>query len=553
MADSTEGVLAVADRYSKEDVQRFYEASWWSDHHLSSHLDRWATEKPDAPFIADGERAATYGQFRDQSYNLARALKGLGVGHGDRVVVQLPNWVEFASAYVALSRLGAVLVPIMPMYRFDETEYVINHSGAVLAVTTGVFRKFDHLQMFRDLRATCGDLRQVIVARGQADADELSFDDLTAPASGRGGGDDLGDAPSADDVHLIVYTSGTESKPKGCCHTWNTFGFSAKGLATDIFRLTGDDNVFMPSPVAHSTGLVVGIAAPLVAGAKSHLLDIWEPKAGLARIQDYGCTITATATPFVRMALDAYDPDRHDVSSMRLWLCAGAPIPPAMVDEVTSSFSDCHLLPLYGCSEVLAATSCNLDDPQSAVVSSDGRPALDGVEIRLADADGKIVQGDVEGEIFYRGPGCMLGYWRDPERTATTIDTDGWYHSSDLGKTVGDGYVRVTGRIKDLVIRGGTNISAREVEEHLDTHPKVGASAIVGYPDERLGEKACAFVVPSSDPAPSLDELTDYLRNDRRIATHKLPERLKIIDELPVGATGKIQKFELRKLIVSAD
>lgn len=198
---------------------------------------------------------------------------------------------------------------------------------------------------------------------------------------------------------------------------------------------------------------------------------------------------------------------------------------------------------------MLAATSCNLDDPLNAVVSSDGRPALAGVEIRLADSIGERAVDGAEGEILYRGPGSMLGYWHDPERTAATIDTDGWYHSGDLGKSIGDGYIRVTGRIKDLVIRGGANISAREVEEHLATHPKIRASAIVGYPDERLGEKACAFIVPASKELPTLTELTDYLRDERRIAVHKIPERLEIVDALPTGATGKVQKFQLRKRI----
>lgn len=540
-------VLEVGDRYDSATVARFREKGWWPDRHLCDYLDEWAETKPGSPFVADGVRSATFGSFRDGAYRLAGRLRGLGVVHGDRVVVQLPNWVEFATAYVALGRIGAVLVPIMPMYRHDEAEYVINHSGAVVAITTGTFRKFDHLQMFRDLQSDCPALRQLIVARGQAGPDELAFDDLAE--TGDDAGTDLGAIPSSDAIHLIVYTSGTESKPKGCCHTWNTFGFSARALAHDLLRLVPDDVVFMPSPVAHSTGLIVGVSSPLVAGCQSHLLDVWEPNEGLRRIQDFGCTVTATATPFVRMAIDAYRPDDHDVASMRLWLCAGAPIPPSVPEEVKGVFGECRLLPLYGCSEVLAAASCTLDDPFSAIIGSDGRPP-EGVQIRLTDGDGADVADDEEGEILYWGPGSMLGYWRDPERTAAAIDEQGWYHSSDLGRRVDGDYIRVTGRIKDLVIRGGTNISAREIEEHLDTHPSVEASAIVGYPDERLGEKACAFVVAASDPPPTLEELTDYLRNERRIAVHKLPERIEYIDALPMGATGKIQKFELRRIIV---
>lgn len=541
--------LEVRDRYNGAAVERFYQAEWWCDRHLSAYLDQWAVERPDAPFISDGVRSATYRDFREQAYSLARSLRRLGVGPGDRVVAQLPNWVEFAVAYAALTRIGAILVPMMPVYRYGEAKYVINHSEAVLAVICGTFHKFDHRQMFRDLRGVCPTLRHVVVTRAAAAGDELAFDDLTGPVEGIGGDDQLPPVPSPDEVHLVVYTSGTESRPKGCAHTWNTFGFSARGLARDVFRMGPADKVFMPSPVAHSTGLLVGVAVPLVAGAQIDLLDGWDPNTALARIQQQHCTVTATATPFLRMTLDAYDPTRHDLSSMRAWLCAGAPIPPAMVDQAMEAFGACQLLPLYGCSEVLAATSCTLDDPASAIVSSDGRPALSGVEIRLASATSPAGPEETDGEILYRGPGCMLGYWNDPERTAAAIDPHNWYHSGDLAKPVGDGYLRVTGRIKDLVIRGGTNISAREVEEHLDAHPKVRASAVVGYPDARLGEKACAFVVAATDGPPTLAELAHFLRDERRIAVHKIPERLEIVGELPIGATGKVQKFQLRARI----
>lgn len=427
--------LEVGDRYRSETVERFRAQGWWPDRHLCDYLDGWAEAKPDSPFVADGARSATFGSFRDSAYRLAGHLRELGVGAGDRVVVQLPNWVEFAMAYIALGRIGAVLVPIMPMYRHDETEYVINHSGAMVAITTGTFRTFDHLAMFRDLRSACPALRQIIVARGVAGDGELAFDDLIAPGEGAGGDVDLGPVPSSDAIHLIVYTSGTESKPKGCCHTWNTFGFSARALAHDLLRLVGDDVVFMPSPVAHSTGLIVGVSSPLIAGCQSHLLDVWEPDKGLRRIQDFGCTVTATATPFVRMAIDAYRPDDHDLTSMRLWLCAGAPIPPSVPEEVQGVFGDCRLLPLYGCSEVLAATSCTPDDPFSTIIGSDGRPP-EGVQIRLVNGDGVDVADDGEGEILYWGPGSMLGYWRDPERTAAAIDEEGWYHSG-RPRTVG--------------------------------------------------------------------------------------------------------------------
>jgi cyclohexanecarboxylate-CoA ligase/acyl-CoA synthetase len=247
------------------------------------------------------------------------------------------------------------------------------------------------------------------------------------------------------------------------------------------------------------------------------------------------------------MALDAFDPAQDDVSSMRAWVCAGAPIPASLAEEVTTVFRGCRLLPLYGASEIFATTACWLSDPPEMAVISDGRPALDGVEVRVVNEAGQPVAAGEEGEVCYRGPGAMLGYWRDPERTAIAIDPDGWYHTGDRGAFNAEGLLRLKGRIKDVIIRGGTNISATEVEEHLLTHPKVKAVAVVAMPDRLMGEKACAFVVPDGAEAPTLDELADYLKNNRRIAVHKLPERLEIVKELPMTPTGKIQKFALRE------
>ena len=367
---------------------------------------------------------------------------------------------------------------------------------------------------------------------------ELSLADLTEPDRADDDFDEsaAGARPGADDGHVLIFTSGTESRPKGCFHTWNTIGFTVRGLSK-AFQLDRDSVTFAPSPVSHGTGLAMGVAAPIWTGGSIHLQDVWQPKEGLARIREHRCTHAATATPFVRMAIDAFDPSTDDVSSMRAWVCAGAPIPASLAEEVSTAFQGCRLLPLYGASEIFAVTACWLSDPPEMAVISDGRTALDGVEVRVEDETG---------EVLYRGPGGMLGYWRDPERTAIAIDGDGWYHTGDRGEFSAEGLLRLKGRIKDVIIRGGTNISATEVEEHLLTHPKVKAVAVVAMPDRLMGEKACAFVVPDGDEAPTLAELGDYLKNTRRIAVHKIPERVEIVKELPMTPTGKIQKFALR-------
>ncbi len=537
----------IGFRYTAEQAAAFREKGWWGEEILLDRLDRWTSEAPARELVTDGAGRLTYGQARSQAYRLAAELRRMGVERGDRVLAQLPNWNEFVVIYLAAIRAGAVLVPIMPIYRHDEAGYILERSEAKVAFTAGEFRSFDHLQMFRELRNSSPALKALVVVRGSAGEGERSLADLTRPDLDTEDFDEaaLGPRPGADDGHVLIFTSGTESRPKGCFHTWNTIGFTVRGLSK-AFQLGRDSVTFAPSPVSHGTGLAMGVAAPIWTGSAIHLQDLWQPKEGLARIREQQCTHAATATPFVRMALDAFDPAADDVSSMRAWVCAGAPIPASLAEEVAGVFRGCRLLPLYGASEIFATTACWLSDPPEMAVISDGRPALDGVEVRIVNEAGEQLPAGEEGEVCYRGPGAMVGYWRDPERTAIAIDRDGWYHTGDRGQLNDQGLLRLKGRIKDVIIRGGTNISATEVEEHLVTHPKVTAVAVVAMPDRMMGEKACAFVVPDGAEAPTLAELADYLKNTRRIAVHKLPERLEIVKELPMTPTGKVQKFALR-------
>jgi acyl-CoA synthetase (AMP-forming)/AMP-acid ligase II len=550
VAAEVTGELTAQSRYGAESVRKFREQGWWQDGSAAALLDQWAQTRPTDRFVSDGTAELGYAEVRDRAYRLGARLLGLGVRRGDRVLVQLPNWAEFPVAYLAIARIGAVVVPVMMVYRQAEVRHVLHNSGAVAVITTGRFRSFDHAEMFRALRPECPALASLIIARAQALDGEITFDE----ASGAGtdaavpGDSVLGPYPDPDSPHVIVYTSGTESTAKGCVHTWNTIDFSGRGLARDVFEMTAADVMFMPSPLAHATGLVVGILVPLTAGAQTHLLDVWEPMEGLRRIERYRCTASATATPFVRMALDAAQDSDLDVSSMRFWLCAGAPIPEALAREFSGVFAGGLLVPLYGCSEVMAATCCHLGDPVERLAGSDGSPALPGIRIKIIDPDGAEAAAGVEGEICYWGPGAILGYWREPERSAAAIDPAGWHHTGDLGRADADGYIRVTGRLKDIIIRGGANISAGEVEGHLVAHPHIREAAVVGYPDERMGERACAIVVPADGATVTLEGISAFLRDERRISPQKVPERLVIADALPMTATGKVQKFRLREL-----
>lgn len=537
----------VQDRYTDEDVKRFYEAGFWQDANLFDLVQAQAQARPDKIFVSDGTTNLTFRDLRDQGARLALGFRRLGIAPGDRVAVQLPNWSEFALIATALGRIGGVLVPIMPIFREEEVEYLLTHSGAKAAVTCEHFKNFGYVDMFSRLRTKCPELRTVISVRGSGtDGRAVPLEELLAAREVSGGDPDLGPRPSPDDGFLVVYTSGTTSRPKGCFHTLNTVRASTAAISRSL-EYSESDVQFGPSPITHSTGLATSLLLPLQSGAASHLMDAWEPNEAMRRIAEYGCTSAVTATAFLEMLLNVYDPDQHDPSSMRLWVCAGAPIPASVVHRAEEMLGGCRILSLYGRSENFLTTMCTIqDDPERSATSDGAAVESAGASVQVVDERGDEVPRGTAGDIAYKGPSHMLEYFRDPEQTAALFTPGGYSRSGDLGFMNEDGYVRVTGRSKDIVIRGGLNISARELEELLVEHPQIANIAVVAMPDERLGEKVCAYVVPA-DPGdePSLESIVSYLR-DRKVATPKLPERLEVVEALPLTATGKVQKHVLR-------
>ena len=541
-------LLSVHDRYSAEEIDKHYDDGFWLPETFAELVNRQAEELGDKPFIHDSTTSISYRELRDRSIALARALRTAGIGKSDRVAIQTPSWTEFAVVTAALATLGAVLVPIMPVYRGKEVEHVLKHSGAKMVMTAHEFKGFDHLGMFLGLREEVPAVGTVVAIRPTGDdlpEGAVSFDDFIAS-----GASDTADFEpvSPDEPMLIVYTSGTTSAPKGCVHTLNTARSNALTLA-ECLDYTADDVQFNPSPIAHSTGLVTGLLMPLAMGASSHLMEAWEPDEGMRRIHEHGCTVAFSATAFLQMMMSVYDPDRHDVSCIRAWVAAGAPIPGSVVENSTRILGFQRVLSLFGRSENFTATMCTPSDPVEKSSTSDGH-AVPGAQVKIVDPFGDEVGVGEEGDIAYKGPSHMLGYHDDPEQTAELFTDEGYSRSGDLGMMDSDGFVRVTGRLKDIVIRGGMNISAREIEDLLLEHPQIANVAVVGMPDERLGEKVCAFATTRDGKTMSLTDITDYLRS-RDISVSKLPERLEVVEEFPMTATGKIQKHLLRKEIAA--
>jgi cyclohexanecarboxylate-CoA ligase len=544
----------VHDRYTDEEIARFYEQGLWQDYTLFAAVREQAEAQPRKVFGTDSTTSVTYAELRDQALELALGLVRRGIGVGDRVAVQIPSWTEFFVISAALARIGAIIVPIMPIYRRDEVGYIVEIAGVKAAITTDRYRGFDHAALFVDLRRTNPGLREVIVLRGETVPQGCTaYADVPVPIDGpdalRDAEAELGDGVGPDEPFVIVFSSGTTSRPKGCLHTFNTMACGARLLGQG-WGYTSEDVQFGPSPVTHTTGLVTSFVMPLIHGAASHLMEQWEPREGLERIAKFGCTGCVSATTFLQMVLNVYDPDVHDASSMRFWTSAGAPIPGSFVREARAAFPGMQVLSLYGRTENITTTMCTLEDDPERSISSDGR-ALPLQEVRIVDDHGAEVPPGVEGDIAYRGAMNCLEYINQPEETARNYTADGFHRSGDLGTMDADGFIRVTGRLKDIVIRGGLNISVRQVEDLLTALPAVADVAIVGMPDEKMGEKVCAYLVPAAGHAPmTLEEIRDYLLGEG-LAIQKVPERLEVVGEFPTTATGKIQKHLLRADIAS--
>jgi len=500
----------VRDRYSEADIARFYAGGLWRPETFFEVAEQQAQRQPDKVFVTDGTTSLTYRELRDSALALATGLHRMGITPGDRVAVQLPSWAEFTQISLALARIGAIMVPIMPIYRRDDVGYVLQNAGVRTAITCGPFRNFDYPAMYRSLQPDCPGLRDLIVVRadgrpagGVTPLESLFTDEVARPG-------ELGPGAGPDDPFVIVFSSGTTARPKGCLHTFNTFGCGSRLLA-QAFGYSSRDIQFNPSPVTHTTGLITGFLLPLMHGASVHLMEAWEPRAGLADIAKFHPTVAVTATAFLQTLMDAYDPDQHDPSSMRLWVAAGSPIPAAFVRRAADVLPNLRVLSLYGRSENACTTTCTVDDDPERSVTSDGK-ALPGSSVQIVDHDGRKLPRGEQGDIAYRGPMHMLEYISNPEETARLFTPDGYSRSGDLGVMDADGYVRVTGRLKDIVIRGGLNISVRQIEDLLTAHPAIRAVAAVGMPDERLGEKLCCYAVVSPGHEHlTLAEVSDYL------------------------------------------
>jgi cyclohexanecarboxylate-CoA ligase len=520
-------------------------AGWWRNETLDTYLDRWARERSDRTAIVDGSGRLSWAELARRVERVAYGLQASGLGPGSVISCQLPNWNEWVVVALACVRLGAVLNPIPPTYRASELRFILARLEAQALVVPARFRNFDYVEMVAGLRPALPALREIFVARGQPGAGMRPFTGLSEEAWERRADRRplAGTDPSR--VTEVIFTSGTTGEPKGVMHTSNTTLAIIYPLIERL-RFDEHDVVLMSSTFGHQTGYLYGYCLTLLRGGTGVWLDVWNAEEAVRLVEAERVTYTMGATPFLQDFVATPSLERRDISSLRLFISAGAAIPRKLVQDGRRRLG-CAISAGWGMSENGLVTCNGLDDPEEKVFGTDGR-ALPGMELCVVDGGGRPVPAKTEGDLLVRGHSQFVGYWKRPEFTREAHTADGWFKTGDRALLDADGYVSITGRSKDLIIRGGENISVAEVENLLFAHPKIQSVAVVAMPDPRLVERACAFVVPRPGQTLTLPELVEFLEA-QALARHKFPERLELVSEFPMTPSGKIQKYRLRELI----
>lgn len=529
-------------------------AGLWHDRTINDDLDACAAYCPDKVALTavrlDGgvARRFSYRELATLADRVAVGLNRLGVGHSDVVAMQLPNWWQFTVLYLACSRIGAVLNPLMPIFRERELSFMLKHGDAKVLVVPKSFRGFDHEAMARSLQPDLPALRTIVVVDGGG-ADD--FDTLLSTPEWEKQADAAtilqGSRPSPDDITQLIYTSGTTGEPKGVMHSANTLMANIVPYAQRL-ALRESDVILMASPMAHQTGFMYGLMMPIMLRASAVLQDIWEPTKAAELIRTERVTFTMASTPFLTDLTRVVKESGEPVPSLKTFLCAGAPIPGPLVEQAQAGLG-AKIVSAWGMTENGAVTLIKLDDDDKLASTTDGCP-LPGVEVEVIDGDGKALPPNQIGRLVVRSCSNFGGYLKRPHWNGT--DADGWFDTGDLAYMTADGYIRISGRSKDVIIRGGENIPVVEVEALLYKHPAVAQVAIVAYPDERLGERACAVVVPKTGASIDFAAMVEFLKA-QKLALQYIPERLVVRDAMPATPSGKIQKFRLREMLQHND
>ncbi|MGS3022727.1 medium-chain fatty-acid--CoA ligase [Escherichia coli] len=536
--------MKVTLTFNEQRRAAYRQQGLWGDASLADYWQQTARAMPDKIAVVDNHGASyTYSALDHAASCLANWMLAKGIESGDRIAFQLPGWCEFTVIYLACLKIGAVSVPLLPSWREAELVWVLNKCQAKMFFAPTLFKQTRPVDLILPLQNQLPQLQQIVGVDKLAPAtSSLSLSQIIADNTPL----TTAITTHGDELAAVLFTSGTEGLPKGVMLTHNNILASERAYCARLNQ-TWQDVFMMPAPLGHATGFLHGVTAPFLIGARSVLLDIFTPDACLALLEQQRCTCMLGATPFVYDLLNVLEKQPADLSALRFFLCGGTTIPKKVARECQQL--GIKLLSVYGSTESSPHAVVNLDDPLSRFMHTDGYAAA-GVEIKVVDDARKTLPPGCEGEEASRGPNVFMGYFDEPELTARALDEEGWYYSGDLCRMDEAGYIKITGRKKDIIVRGGENISSREVEDILLQHPKIHDACVVAMPDERLGERSCAYVVlKAPHHSLSLEEVVAFFSR-KRVAKYKYPEHIVVIEKLPRTASGKIQKFLLRKDIM---
>lgn len=522
-------------------ARQWAQGGQWQNLTLADRAQALAAAQPDLVTHIDDETRLTAAQAWHGGLRLASALRAQGWQAGEVLAFETPNWHEAVFIDLAAVLLGLAVCPIVPIYRDREVQQILTDSGARGIFVARQFRGFDYAAMMQRLRPDCPQLRSVWTVRGEPGAgDDLQALLQSVPPLGERPAD--WPAVSPDAVKLLLYTSGTTGHPKAVLHSHNTL---ARGTLRGIehWGIRSGDTTLMPSPVTHVTGFANGIELPFYRGLTCVLLDQWNAAVAADLIERHGVCYTMCATPFLQELLDLAEREQRTLPSLRRFPCGGAAVPPDLIHRVSRLLPNCRAFRVYGASEAPLVTLGWLQPGQEALAAETDGQIVD-YEVRVVGLDGQDLPDGAEGEIRVRGPALFLGYARADD-TAAAFDDQGYYCTGDVGWRTAEGAIVFSGRIKDLINRGGEKISAKEVEDLLHGHPGVLQAAVVAMPHARLGETVCAYLITTPGAQVTVEDIRVTLEA-ARVARQKMPERVVVVDDFPRTASGKVKKDLLR-------
>jgi acyl-CoA synthetase (AMP-forming)/AMP-acid ligase II len=544
-SDSNRKLIAGRQvRWNDADAKRAYARGVWIDDTLAGFLTRAAQDTPHRILLVDGKHRINCQTLHAQATALAHAMLARAPT-GSVISFILPNWHEAAVIYLAATLAGMVVNPILPSLRDRELLFILQDVGSRLVFIPSSLRQQDYAEMLRRVTAQINNPPEVVVLRGEAGSHTPYISLLEPRAAADTGAAKPLPAQNPDAVRMILYTSGTTGRPKGVMHTHNSLHALICQLR-DHWLIESGDAFLVPSPISHIGGSIYAFECPLLLGTTAVLMDRWNADDAVKLIDSERCTHMAGATPFLEQILAAARNAGTRLSSLKLFVCGGASVPPSLIRTAVDYFERAIVTRVYGSTEVPVTTVgvTNRVDASHAA-DTDGRAGL--AEIKLVSRDAAP---SGEGEIHARGPQMLVGYL-NPEDEVQAFDAEGYFRTGDLARWIDEEYLVVTGRAKDIIIRNGENISPKEIEDLLVRHPDIAEIAIVGLPDPRTGERACAVIVPKNAAGPDVASLRSFL-DALGVATFKVPEQVVIMDALPRNDAGKVLKHQLRASLAAA-